>query len=182
MSLDSTRLANESLHQIRRLIFTRDEAKGIVEATGSKNVLMALDFDASRLNALSEPGWIYIHFATHGRLDSSHPERSGLILSLVDQAGHPQNGFLSLMVVYNLRLSAGLVVLSGCDTGLGKEIRGEGLIGLNRGFRYAGSSRVVASLWDVDDVATAQARLQHLATPQPSLFPTLRPATLSART
>ena len=85
------------------------------------------------------------------------------------------------MDVYNLRLSAGLVVSSGCDTGLGKEIRGEGLIGLNRGFMYAGSSRVVASLWDVDDVATAQARLQHLATPQPGLFPTLRPATLSAR-
>jgi CHAT domain-containing protein/Tfp pilus assembly protein PilF len=158
MSLGSTKFANESSHQIRRLIFTRGEAKGIVEATGSKNVLMALDFDASRRNALRAGLGLYqiVHFATHGRLDSSHPERSGLILSLVDQAGHPQNGFLSLMDVYNLRLNAELVVLSGCDTGLGKEIRGEGLIGLTRGFMYAGSSRVVASLWDVDDVATAQ--------------------------
>jgi CHAT domain-containing protein len=79
-----------------------------------------------------------------------------LVLSLVDDKGQPQNGFLKLQDVYNLNLPAELVVLSACQTGLGKEIRGEGLIGLTRGFMYAGTKRVVASLWKVDDVATAE--------------------------
>ncbi|MGI8997186.1 MAG: CHAT domain-containing protein, partial [Pyrinomonadaceae bacterium] len=71
-------------------------------------------------------------------------------------AGQPVAGFLRLNEIYNLKLNAELVVLSACRTGLGKEIKGEGLIGLTRGFMYAGSPRVVASLWKVDDVATAE--------------------------
>jgi CHAT domain-containing protein len=75
---------------------------------------------------------------------------------LVDQKGQPQNGFIRLYEIYNLKLNADLVVLSACQTALGKEIKGEGLIGLTRGFMYAGAPRVVASLWRIDDRATAE--------------------------
>ena len=78
------------------------------------------------------------------------------MLSLVDPSGRPRDGFLRLHEIYNLELPAELVVLSACQTGLGKEIRGEGLVGLTRGFMYAGAKRVVASLWRVDDAATAE--------------------------
>src|SRR4029077_6353868 len=87
---------------------------------------------------------------------SAHPELSGVVLSLVDRQGKSQDGFLRLHEIYNLKLSADLVVFSACQTGLGQEIRGEGLVGLTRGFMYAGAQRVVASLWKVDDFATAQ--------------------------
>jgi CHAT domain-containing protein len=119
--------------------------------------LEALDFQASRDLALSNNLGQYriVHFATHGLLDNQHPELSGLVLSLVDSHGKPQNGFLELQDVYNMDLPVDLVVLSACETGLGKEINGEGLIGLTRGFMYAGAPRVVASLWKVDDLATA---------------------------
>jgi CHAT domain-containing protein len=98
----------------------------------------------------------YVHFATHGLLNSVHPELSGIVLSMIDERGAPQDGFLRAHEVFNLRLSADLVVLSACQTGLGKEVRGEGLVGLTRGFMYAGSPRVVVSLWSVSDVATAE--------------------------
>jgi CHAT domain-containing protein len=77
------------------------------------------------------------------------------VLSLVDQQGKPENGFLRLYDIYNLNLSAELVVLSACQTALGKDIKGEGLIGLTRAFMYAGASRIVASLWRTEDRATA---------------------------
>jgi CHAT domain-containing protein len=95
-----------------------------------------------------------VHFATHALSDNRHPEFSGLVLSLVDKKGVPQNGFLDLQDIYNLNLPADLVVLSGCETALGTEIQGEGIIGLTRGFMYAGATRVVASLWNVDDAST----------------------------
>jgi CHAT domain-containing protein len=97
-----------------------------------------------------------VHFATHSLLDNEHPELSGIVLSLVDRSGRPQNGFLRLYDIYNLRLGSDLVVLSACQTALGGEIKGEGLIGLTRGFLYAGAPRVVASLWEVDDRTTAE--------------------------
>jgi CHAT domain-containing protein len=120
--------------------------------------MQSLDFDANRTTATSPELAQYrlVHFATHGLLDSEHPELSGLVLSLVDERGIPQSGFLALQDIYNLNLPADLVVLSACATGLGKEIKGEGLMGLTRGFMYAGATRVVASLWDVDDAATAE--------------------------
>ena len=95
-------------------------------------------------------------FATHGLLDTTHPEFSGLVFSLYDKSGKTQDGFLRLNQIYNLNLNSDLVVLSACQTALGKEVRGEGLIGLTRGFMYAGAKRVVASLWKVDDAATAE--------------------------
>jgi len=97
-----------------------------------------------------------IHFATHGFLNSLNPELSGLVLALVDEQGTPQNGYLFAPEVYNLKLDAAeLVVLSACQTGLGKEVAGEGVVGLTRGFMYAGAPRVVVSLWSVNDRATA---------------------------
>src|SRR5207245_9343015 len=98
----------------------------------------------------------YVHFATHGFLDSQHPELSGILLSMFDETGEPQDGFLRAHEVFNLKLPAELVVLSACRTGLGKEVKGEGLVSLTRGFMYAGSPRVVVSLWSVSDVGTAE--------------------------
>jgi len=120
--------------------------------------LAALDFEASRATMLNPEMAQYriVHIATHGLLDSDHPFLSGLVLSLVDDRGRPQSGFLGLQDIYNLELNADLVVLSGCETGLGKEIDGEGLVGLARGFMYAGARRVVASLWNADDAATSE--------------------------
>jgi CHAT domain-containing protein/tetratricopeptide (TPR) repeat protein len=141
-----------------RLPFTRDEADAILAVAVSGARLKALDFRANRAMAMSDELSRYriIHFATHGLLNSEHPELSGLVFSLIDEQGRPQNGFLRLHEIYNLRLPAELVVLSACQSGLGKQIKGEGLVGLTRGFMYAGAPRVVASLWQVNDLATAE--------------------------
>jgi CHAT domain-containing protein/Tfp pilus assembly protein PilF len=141
-----------------RLSFSRREAESIMQVTPPGQGIAALDFAASRTTALSPELAQYriIHFSTHGMMDSKHPELSGLVLSLVDHNGKVQHGFLNLQDIYNLNLNAELVVLSACQTGLGKEVRGEGLIGLTRGFMYAGAKRVVASLWNVEDQATAE--------------------------
>ena len=119
--------------------------------------MKALDFEASRDTVLkADLGQFRIlHFATHSFLDHERPELSSIVLSMVDRAGRQQNGFLRLYDIYNLRLSADLVVLSACETGLGKEIKGEGLIGLTRGFFYSGAARVLASLWQIDDRSSA---------------------------
>jgi CHAT domain-containing protein len=97
----------------------------------------------------------YVHFATHGYLDTTRAGLSAIVLSLFDEQGKPQDGFLRTHDIYNLKLPAELVVLSACETGLGKDVRGEGLEGLTRGFMYAGARRVVVSLWNVNDKATA---------------------------
>jgi CHAT domain-containing protein/tetratricopeptide (TPR) repeat protein len=142
---------------IPRLPFSRQEADAILAVAPASATMKALGFTASRATATSSELQQYriVHFATHGLLNTEHPELSGLVLSLVDEEGRPQDGFLRLHDLYNLKLPADLVVLSACQTGLGKEIRGEGLVGLTRGFMYAGTPRVVASLWKVDDLATA---------------------------
>lgn len=142
---------------LRRLLFSRDEAEAILSVEPQASNLKALDFQANRRLAMSDELREHriIHFSTHGLLDSLRPELSGLVLSLVDERGQPVEGFLRLHEIYNMRLNADMVVLSACQTGLGKEVRGEGLIGLVRGFMYAGAPRVVASLWKVDDAATA---------------------------
>ncbi len=141
-----------------RLPVSRREADLITALAPSGQSLKALDFAASRATATSAELSRYqiVHFATHGLLNNQHPELSGIVLSLVDERGEPQDGFLRLHEIYNLKLDADLVVLSACETALGKEIKGEGLIGLTRGFMYAGSPRVVASLWKVGDSATAE--------------------------
>jgi CHAT domain-containing protein/Tfp pilus assembly protein PilF len=140
-----------------RLPFTRREADAIYSTTDKNDSLEALDFDASKFTALSPQMKDYriVHFATHGLLNNDHPELSGLVFSLVDKQGNSQDGFLRMLDIYNMELNADLVVLSACQTALGKQIGEEGLIGLTRGFMYAGAPRVVASLWKVDDEATA---------------------------
>jgi CHAT domain-containing protein/Tfp pilus assembly protein PilF len=156
---DLTRSARQSgLLSFDRLPFSRQEARQIAALASADQRLTALDFAANRATATSADLSQYriIHFATHGLLNSQHPELSGIVLSLVDEYGQPQDGFLRLHEIYNLNLPAELVVLSGCRTGLGKEIKGEGLVGLTRGFMYAGAARVLVSLWDVSDAGTAE--------------------------
>jgi CHAT domain-containing protein len=140
------------------LLGTRREAKAILALAPAHRSRQAIDFDANREAAAGGDLSQYqiVHFATHGLINNRHPELSGLVLSLVDKQGRAQNGFLRLNEIYNLRLPAELVVLSACQTGLGKEVRGEGLIGLTRGFMYAGARRLMASLWQVDDAATSE--------------------------
>ena len=143
--------------QIPRLFFTRDEANQILNLAGETTTLKALDFSVNR-TLISEGrlrSYRYIHFATHGWLDAEHPEFSALLLSMVNEQGEPQDGFLRALDIYNLQLPAEMVVLSACQTGLGQEIKGEGVVGLTRGFMYAGAKRVVVSLWSVSDKATA---------------------------
>jgi CHAT domain-containing protein len=141
---------------VPRLLESRREARDI--AALAPDIDVALDFAANRESAMSATLADYrvIHFATHGIIDNYHPELSGVVLSLFNEKGERQDGFLRLHDIYNLKLPADLVVLSACSTALGKEIVGEGLIGLVRGFMYAGSRRVLASLWKVDDEATSE--------------------------
>jgi len=144
--------------KFERLPFTLQEAEAIFKAVPEAETKRAIGFDAN-LSAVLDPElrqYRIIHFATHGLLNNSQPELSGIVLSLVDRLGRPQDGFLRLNEIYNLDLPAELVVLSACRTGLGKEARGEGLIGLTRGFMYSGVPRVVASLWRIDDRAAAE--------------------------
>lgn len=142
---------------IPRLPYTRLEAERILALAAGQPNLKALDYKANLATATDpELGrYRYVHFATHGLLDSERPGLSSLVLSLVNEKGARQEGFLRANEIYNLHLPAELVVLSACQSGLGKEIRGEGLVGLTRGFMYAGAARVVVSLWNVNDRATA---------------------------
>lgn len=142
---------------IPRLVASRDEADGIVAVIPTADNLKAVDFEANKQRVMGANLSQYrlLHFATHGVLDNRNPELSGLLLSRIDENGRPEDSFLRLDDIYNLKLNSDLVVLSACNSGLGKDVRGEGIIGLVHGFMYAGASRVVASLWKVDDDATA---------------------------
>lgn len=141
-----------------RLLSSRHEAEIIMASAPAGAGLEATDFEASRETAMRPDLGRYriVHFATHGILNSEHPGLSGVVLSLMDRHGQPQNGFLRLHDIYNMNFPVELVVLSACNTGLGKDIKGEGLVGLTRGFMYAGAARVLASLWKVDDESTAE--------------------------
>ncbi|WP_333451327.1 CHAT domain-containing tetratricopeptide repeat protein [Microcoleus sp. K5-D4] len=152
------RSASEANIYWTRLPFTRTEAQQILALVPDDLEKQALDFTANRTTTTDPDLSQYriVHFATHGFANSKHPELSGLVLSLVDEKGTLQNGYLRLNDIFNLNLPAELVVLSACQTGLGKDIKGEGLVGLTRGFMYAGAPRVVVSLWSVDDPVTSE--------------------------
>jgi CHAT domain-containing protein/tetratricopeptide (TPR) repeat protein len=159
---DLTRAAREgdgedSGASLPRLPFTRQEAEAIAAIASTKQSQRLLDFSASRTRALGPELSQYriIHFATHSFISSAHPQVSGVVLSLIDENGDDQDGFIRAADVYNLKLPADLIVLSGCRTGLGREIRGEGMVGMTQSFMYAGAARVMVSLWDVQDEATA---------------------------
>jgi CHAT domain-containing protein/tetratricopeptide (TPR) repeat protein len=143
--------------KLRRLRYTAAEAEAIVAAAPGSS-MKAVDFKASRATVTGQDLGQYsvVHFATHGILNERHPELSGIVLSMVNEQGQPEDGYLRLGDIYNLDLPVDLVVLSACRTAVGRQVRGEGLVGLTRGFMYAGASRVVASLWKVEDEATAE--------------------------
>lgn len=154
-------LRDLDLRGIQRLPNTRIEAERILALVPPNQRSAACAFTANydqvtQANRKPLNQYRIVHFATHGFINNNRPQYSGLVLSLVDPQGKPRDGFLRLRDIFNLKLSADLVVLSACQTGLGKNIRGEGIVGLTRGFMYAGSKRVVTSLWSVDDAATAQ--------------------------
>jgi CHAT domain-containing protein/tetratricopeptide (TPR) repeat protein len=155
---DLDRTLNDVRIGLSRLQLSRQEAVDISSFVADESKMEALGFDANRATATSPQLGQYriVHFATHGILNDVHPELSGIVLSLFDEQGRFQeDGFLRLHEIYNLRLPVEMVVLSACQTGLGKKMKGEGLVGLTRGFMYAGAPRVVSSLWKVDDEATA---------------------------
>lgn len=158
--VSGTEAENSSANKIPRLPFTRNEAEGIfsvIDANASNSV-KALDNKASKAYVLGAnlARYKFVHFATHGYVDNEQPELSALILSLYDEKGKPQDGLLKSTDIFNLKLNADTVVLSACQTGLGKTIKGEGVVGLTRGFFYAGAKRVLVSLWSVNDKATSE--------------------------
>jgi CHAT domain-containing protein/tetratricopeptide (TPR) repeat protein len=160
---DTRQVLNRALRDIKRsqhiarLPGSRNEAIKIRQIFGSEHTLLALGFNANRAAVINGAvsSFRIIHFATHGIVDSHHPEMSGLILSLINSKGDHQDGYLRLGDIYKLQLSADLVVLSSCESALGRDLQAEGIIGLPRGFLYAGAKRVIATLWKVDDAATA---------------------------
>lgn len=141
----------------RRLPWLDDEMRSILERPGKRRVLAALGFDAVPEVALDGAlrSFPFLHLAGHGRADPKRPGRSGILLSSYSRRGSPRPGWLTAEKVREIDLAADLAVLSGCRTALGREIRGEGLVGLSQSFLAAGASSVIASLWSVDDHATA---------------------------
>jgi CHAT domain-containing protein len=160
------------------LFFARQELNELRKFAPDEDGVVYSDFSATRENLrnLDLRQYRILHIATHGFLDAKQPELSGLVLTLMDRKGQRVSGFVGLSDIYSLRAPVDLVVLSACRTALGKEVRGEGLVGLTRGFMYAGASTVVASLWKVDDEATSELMkrfytnmLQHGMTPAAAL-------------
>jgi CHAT domain-containing protein len=144
--------------QLARLPYTRDEAQAVADALPRSQTRLALGFEArkSLLVGPEAAQFRVVHIATHGLLNTRDPELSGLMFSRVDAAGHEQDGFLRLYEVFNLNLPADLIVLSACRSGLGKNVRGEGIVGLTRAFMYAGAARIIVTQWNIDDEATAE--------------------------
>lgn len=139
------------------------EARRIAELLPDSRLLLR---DAASEAALRREagGRDVLHLATHGEFSAEKPLRSGLLLA----QGEEQDGRLSVDEIYGLSLDSGLVTLSACDTGLGKVATGDDVVGLIRGFVYAGAHNVLASLWKVDDAATAELML-HFYRGRPSL-------------
>ena len=141
-----------------RLLYSRREASLISSLVPRVQRVAYMGFAATpesvRGDALKE--FKIIHFATHSVIDSRHPELSRIVLSLVLENGVPHPGFLLLKDIYRMSLASDLVVLSSCQTAIGPQDVGEGPMSLSRGFLFAGSKSVLATLWAVDDEATAQ--------------------------
>lgn len=142
---------------LARLRASQKEADSIVKIAGAENAKIISGEAASRESVFAAEIGDYriIHFATHSLMNEENPEMTGIAMSRYDKNGQQREGFVRLNDIYDLRLSADLVVLSSCNSGIGKEIRGEGIIGLTRGFLQAGSKSVLASAWKVEDNATA---------------------------
>lgn len=146
--------SGDSIKDLDRLPESQTEARSIAEIL--RNSTIASGFSANRESVLNTDlaNYRVIHFATHGILNEKHPELSGILLSLFDENGNASEGFIREQDIYGLDLNADLVVLSACNSGVGKEVRGEGIMSLNSAFLQAGARSVVSSLWKVDDNAT----------------------------
>jgi CHAT domain-containing protein len=146
------------LDSLPRLPGSKGEAEAIVGLVPRRQALLATGFAANRkLVVEGKLGpFRIVHFATHGLVNPVHPGLSGIVLSLYDREGRPQEGFLRVADVAELDLQADLVVLSACQTAAGPELRGEGMVGLVDAMFAAGSQRVVASLWKVNDAPTRE--------------------------
>jgi CHAT domain-containing protein len=142
---------------LSRLFYAKHELKSLREVAG-ENALIVSDFAATRDQFLNTDltQFAILHLVTHGYFNPRHPENSGFVLTTINREEKQLNGFVGLREIYELRAPVLLVVLSACQTALGKDVRGEGLMGLTRGFMSAGASSVVASLWEVEDAATAE--------------------------
>ena len=142
---------------LTRLNGTRTEAEQISKLAkasgGQADVWLDLDANEDNLGSRDVSKYRIIHVATHGLLNAERPQFTGVVLSLVGNKTH--DGFVRTDEVFNLRLGSPLVMLSACETGLGKEKRGEGVMGLTRAFMYAGAPTVGVSLWSVADKSTA---------------------------
>ncbi len=151
-------IASQGAEGFRRLAFTGLEAEAVLALVPVDHRRLVLGFAANRqtLDRETLRAAHILHFATHATLNPQHPELSALILSLFDDQGRPQNGWWPASEIAALDLIAELVVLSACETGLGPELRGEGLQGLAQSFFYAGARRVLASSWRVSDQHTAE--------------------------
>ncbi len=140
-----------------QLPFVGLEAQAIANVYSKDSPKLLLGLSANLLNVTNPEISEYsiLHFATHGFIDKLSPELSGIVLSLYDANGNDQDGYLTANNIFNLKLKANLVVLSACETGLGKELKAEGILGLTRGFFYAGAKRVLFSLWNINDESTS---------------------------
>jgi CHAT domain-containing protein len=141
---------------LRRLPYTRTEvnAIGALFNSADRKVFLGLDANESKVKTEALDKYRYVHFAAHGIVDEENPVRSGVILAL--QSNDKEDGVLQMTEIMRLKLNSDLVTLSACRTGLGKVVGGEGVLGLTRAFLYAGSRSVLASLWNVNDTATAE--------------------------
>jgi CHAT domain-containing protein len=143
-----------SRRELTALPFTQSEARAIASALPGKN-RVHIGAAATEAALKSEPlaSYRYLHFATHAYTDDVRPGRSAIVLSV--GADKLEDGLLQPAEIMSLRLNADLVTLSACGTGLGRLHKGEGIVGLSRAFFYAGARSVTASLWNVNDAATA---------------------------
>ena len=148
----------DSLDSLSRLIASKDESDSILSIVGNTNSDGFSGFDATREKLLETDVSVYkvLHFATHGLINEERPELSGIVLSRFNENGEKLNETIRLQDIYGLNLKNDLVVLSACSTGIGKEIKGEGLMSLNNAFLQSGSKAVISSLWKVDDFATLE--------------------------
>ncbi len=135
---------------------TRGELQALEQlAPGSARVWLGADATETRAKAVGRDARI-LHFATHGFVDEDFPLESGLALASPARGAH-DNGLLQAWEIFeSMRLDADLVTLSACQTALGKQVAGEGLVGLTWAFQYAGARSVLASLWEVNDASTAE--------------------------
>jgi CHAT domain-containing protein len=135
---------------------TRDEIQYIADLFPADRRRVFLGSESTETALKREPLWRYrrLHFATHSLIDEKFPSRSAIMLTPDGIA--EEDGYLEASEIARLHLDCDLVVVSACQTGRGKLLSGEGIVGLSRAFLYAGARSVVVSLWNVSDISTGQ--------------------------